>query len=112
MGRQPRAHALLDVFHQLGRRRVSVGQDDERLDDVAAQLVGAADHRGLGYRRMLQQAVFHLAGTDAMSGAGNDIVFAADEPEISLLVPVAHVTGAEPVADELLPRCRLVLPVA
>ena len=40
VGREPLADEGLDLGGELVRRRVALGEDDERLDDVAAQLVG------------------------------------------------------------------------
>ena len=101
---QPRAHEALDV----GGKRVGRGdagfQHDERLDDLGAHRIGLADHRGERHRRMLDQAILDLAGPDAVARRGDDVVVAADEREVAVVVDHALVAGGHPVADEFLAR--------
>src|SRR5207244_4899011 len=52
--RQALADERLDVVREPLRRLVVRGAHDERLDDVAAQLVRRGDRSCLLYRRMLQ----------------------------------------------------------
>ena len=61
-------------------------QHDEGLDDLGAHRVGLADRGGERHRRMADQAILDLAGPDAEAGRGDDVVVAADETEIAVLV--------------------------
>ena len=52
MRRKARAHEGLDVGGERVRRRLPFLQHDEGLDDLGAQRIGLADHRGERHRRM------------------------------------------------------------
>ena len=51
--------------------------------------------------RVAQQAILDLARADAVAGRGDDVVVAADEAEVAVLVLRALVAGQQPVAGEL-----------
>src|SRR5262245_49841546 len=53
---------------------------------------------------MADEAILDLTRPDAIAGRGDDVVVAADEMEIAVVVDAALVAGGHPVADELLPR--------
>ena len=89
MGSEPLLDALLNTLREAVRCRLSVGEDDKGFDDFAAQRIGTADDRCLGDGFVLDQAVFDLARPDAVSGAGDDVVLASDEPQIAVCVAVA-----------------------
>ena len=69
---------------------------DEGLDHFAGGRVRNTDHARLGNRRVLHQRAFHLERADEMAGALDDIVSAADEPVIALLVAHREVAGEIP----------------
>ena len=60
---------------------------------------------------MVREASLDLAGADAVSTAGDQIVVAADESEVARLVADAEVAADQPVAAELRLRRRVVAPV-
>ena len=61
---------------------------------------------------MFGQAILDLAGANAVSGAGDDVVVAAHIPEITLFIAVSGVTGDQPVADVFFTRGLCVVPIA
>src|ERR1043165_5381340 len=108
---EPRAHEVLDVGRKrLGRRR-SAFQHNEGLHDLGAQRIRLADHRCKRDRRMADETILDLAGPDAIAGRSDDIIIAADEGEIALLVDDALVAGRHPVADEFLARRITATPI-
>src|SRR3954453_18294672 len=62
--RQPVADVALDGLDELVGRLVAVGEHDERLDDVAANLVGRGDGRRLLDRRVLEAGRLDLERAD------------------------------------------------
>ena len=89
-----------------------LGEDDERLDDVATQLVRRRDRGRLAHRRMLQARRLDLERADAVAGGDDHVVGAALVPVVAVLVLARGVLGVEPLAAEgLLARLRVV-PVA
>ena len=80
-----RTNALISSA-ELVRRLVAVGEHDERLDDVAAQLVGRRDDRGLAHRRMLEARRLDLERADPVAGRDDHVVGAADVPVVAVLV--------------------------
>ncbi len=88
----------LDFLLQRRGRRVSRRKHDERLDDIAASCIGHRDDRGIGDRRVLDQAVLDLRRPDAISGDLEHVVRAALIPEIAVGVDGRDVSGAAPVA--------------
>ena len=70
---------LLDFTHERVARREPFVQDDKRLDDFGARCIGHPDDSGHAHGRMAQQAIFDRSGPDAIAGARDDIVVAADD---------------------------------
>ena len=93
-------HVRGDLLFQLIARRKAGAQRDERLHDLTAQIVGLADHAGLGDRGMRHQRGFDFERADALARGVDDVVGAALEPEVAVLVDVRGVAG-EVVAGEL-----------
>ena len=86
---------------QLAGWRVTVLQQDERRNHFAAHLVGTADHAAFGDRRMLQARALHLDGADAVAGNLDDLVGAAAEPDVAVLVDVRGVAGVVDAGNPL-----------
>ena len=70
-------------------------EGDERPDRLAGVLVGLADHRRLGDRLGGDDRGLHLGGGEPVAGDVDDVVDAADHPEVAVLVPAGG------VADEV-----------
>ena len=73
-GRNGRPERRAGVGPQLAHQGSSVGsrpgfERDERLDDVAGDLVGDADDAGLGDGRVLEQRALDLERADEVAGA-------------------------------------------
>ena len=66
---------------------------DERVDRRALDLVGHADHRGLGDLGMADQRAFDFGGADAVAGDVDHVVDPAGDPVIAVLVAAAAVAG-------------------
>src|SRR5439155_21783310 len=109
--RQTRAHVGLELARQRGRAGDAVTELDERLDHLAAHRIGRADGGGQRDRRVALQAVLDLARADAVAAARDHVVLAPDEPEVAVAVLARQVAGERPVADELVARRLLVVPV-
>src|SRR3546814_1939606 len=60
---------------------------------------------------MLQEAVLDLARADAVAARRDDVVVAADEAQVTLVVQAALVAGHQPVAAELGGRGLRIAPV-
>src|SRR5438552_5453248 len=112
VGRKARAHPGLEVTRQLGRPAAPGVQLDECLDHLTPDWIWRADRRRQRDRRVALQAILDLARADAIAAARDDVVLAPDEPEVAVRVLPGEITGERPVADELLPRGLLVVPVA
>ena len=78
-----RAHALAGLHHDRSRHR------------LAPLLVGHAHHRAVGHARVLEQHVLDLAGRHVLAAAHDDVVGAALEEEVALLVDPARVARRE-----------------
>ncbi len=91
---------LLQFLDQPVAGREARRQDDKRFDHLPSGLIGAGDHRRLGHRRVFPQGAFHLEGPDAVAGAENHVVAAADEPEVAVIIHVAAVAGQVPAVAE------------
>ena len=78
--------------------RKARAQHDPGLDRFGADRIGNADHRRHRHRRMLHQRVLDLGGTDAIAGGGDDVVLAADVPEIAVLILHAEIAGQQKLA--------------
>src|SRR5215218_5289027 len=60
---------------------------------------------------MPDQTILDLARSDAVAGRCDDVIFAADEIDIAIVVDAALVSGGHPVSDEFVSRRRRTLPV-
>ncbi len=76
-------------------------QQDERRNHFAAKFVGTADHAALGHRRVLQARALDLDGADAVAGNLDDLVGAAAEPHVAVLVNVRGVAGVVDAGNTL-----------
>ena len=68
---------------------------DEGADRLAGVLVGLTDHRRLGDGLVRDDRRLDLGGREAVPGDVDDVVDAADHPEVAVLV------AARRVADEV-----------
>ena len=97
-----RGEAGLDQLLQLGLQRVvaahAVGEHDERLEYLAAQVVGPADNRDVDDRRVGDQDALDVERADAIPGHDDDVVVAGAEEEVALGVEVSRVAGEIPTA--------------
>ncbi len=82
-----------------GGLRDHVGHDEPL---VASRVLG--DACAIGDRRMALHHALHLVGRDAVAEALDDVVLAAEEPEIAVLVVARVVAGQEPAAAPELRR--------
>src|SRR3954462_2824060 len=110
--RQPVADVALDRLDDLVGRLVALGEDDERLDDVAAHLVGRGDRRRLLDRRMLEARRLHLERADPVAGGDDHVVGPPRVPDVAVLLLHRGVLRVEPVAAEDLLGVLRAVPVA
>jgi hypothetical protein len=89
----------------------SVLEHDEGLHDLGALRIGHAHDSGKLHGGMGDQTIFDGSGSDAIAGAGDDVVVAADELNVAAGMAHAGVAGEQPVADILFARSRLVVPI-
>src|SRR5262245_6542682 len=89
---------LLKLAREFGRGRVVRGKDNKSFNDLAAHLVRAGDHCGLGDGGMFFQRALDLEGADAIPGTYDHIIRPADEPEIAILILIGAITRDIPVA--------------
>jgi hypothetical protein len=75
-----------------GRRRVLQHREGHR--DLALERVGHADHRDLGDVRVAGDALLDLARAQPVAGDVDDVVGAAEDEEVAVLVADAPVEGA------------------
>jgi hypothetical protein len=102
---------ILYFFNKIFQMVISWLKNNEGLDDLAARLVGLADHRRVSDRGVLHEAGFDFRRADAVAGSLDHVVRAPLVPEVAVLIHAALVPGAAPVADELLARGVRILPV-
>src|SRR5258706_10107446 len=112
MGSQALAHMILQFTRQRMVRRKTFPEYDESLDDLGALRIRRPHHGCHAYCGMAEQAVLDGAGTDAIAGAGDHVVVAADEGYVAVRVLRPGIAGDEPVAYELVLRGLAVVPVA
>ena len=86
-------------------------QHDIRLDDFGANRVRLADSRCQRDGWMSGQAILDLSGTDTEARGRYDVVIAAEELDIAILILDALVASGHPVANKLLLGGFGVLPV-
>src|SRR5712691_6622052 len=92
---QPLSAVLLDL-----RQDRPVGQHDDGVDFLAADLVGAADDRCRLDAGVFEQDVLDLARVDVLAAANDHVLLSVDEEEVAVLVDVADVSRVEPPAAE------------
>ena len=92
---------LLDILDQRLSGPVPGLEDNERLDDQPPDHVGRPDDRCLLHGGVLHERALHLEGPDTVAGGLDDVVIAADEPEVAVLIHTRLVTGVvEPVLKD------------
>ena len=88
---------LADPGVDLGLQRVIARitgiQRDKGVDRLALDVVRNGDDRGLGDERVGDQCAFDLGGADAVARHIDDVVDAAGDPVIIILVAAAAVAG-------------------
>ena len=82
---QAASHEGLDLRRELVRQPVPLFENHEGLDDLRPDRVGLADRGRERHSRVADQAVLDLAGADAISRGGDDVVVAADEMDVAVL---------------------------
>ena len=87
------AHVLLQFVNQLVSSLVTGAQDAVDPDDIAAQLVGHADGRGLGDGGMADQRALDLGRAQPVAADLDHVVDAADHPDVAVLVHTRRVAG-------------------
>ena len=112
VGREAVTDERLDLGGELVGRQDAVDEDDERLDDVAAELVGRRDGGRFPHRRVLEACRFDLERADPVAGGDDHVVGASDVPVVAVLVLDRRVLRVEPVAAERLAARFVVAPVA
>jgi hypothetical protein len=108
LGRRSTTSGLLEggdradlLAHQLTARRRSrrLGAVDAGLEhhepqrQLALELVGDADDRALGDVRMRREHLLHAAGGEPVAGDVDDVVDAAHDEQVAVVVLVAGVAG-------------------
>ena len=68
-------------------------QRHEAADGLARDLVRLADHGGFGHGGMMHQRRFHFHGAEAMAADVHDVVHAAQDPVIAVVVATRGVAG-------------------
>src|SRR5262249_61144579 len=86
-------------------------EDDERLHDLPPDRVGARHHGRFEDGRVLEESALDLEGPDPVPRGDDDVVGAADEPEIAVLVAPGAVPGQVVLATSAGLRLFRVLPV-
>ncbi|EPJ40338.1 hypothetical protein STAFG_2587 [Streptomyces afghaniensis 772] len=88
------AYELDEFGLGLARFAVAAGfQDDEAARDLALEFVGDADDGAFGDVGVGGQGLFHAAGGQAVSGDVDDVVGAAHDEDIAVVVDVSAVAG-------------------
>src|SRR5205085_6585834 len=108
--RQALADEGLDLGRELVGGRVTTSGDDERLDDIAAELVGRRDRGRFLDARMLEADGLDLERADAVARRDDHVVGAALVPDVAVLVLSRRVLRVEPVAAEVGRRVVLAVP--
>src|SRR3954452_7428324 len=111
VGREMAADEPLDLITELVRGLGALGEDDERLDQVAAALIGGGHGGGLAHRRVLDARRLHLEGADPVAGRDDHVVGAAGVPVVTVLILLGGILAVEPLALEILSGRLRVLPV-
>ena len=70
-----------------------LAEDDERDDGLAGGFVRGAHDGGFGHGRVGHQGRFDFRGGEPVAGDVHDVVHAAQEPDVAVLVLLGAVTG-------------------
>ena len=99
-----------DVVAQLGDERVARlvagAQDHERADGLAGGGVLRADDRGLGDRGVADERVLDLGGRDVVARHEHDVVDAAEQPVVAVVVALGAVAREVAAVEAATSRCR------
>src|SRR5690606_7934368 len=91
------ADLFADVLHENLLQFVGVDlvglERDVGVDALALDLVGEADHGGLGDGRVRDEGAFDLGGAHAVAGDIDHVIHAAGDPVVAVLVAPAAVAG-------------------
>ena len=94
---------LLQLVDQLLGRVHAFLERDERGDRLALDLVRAADDRGFGDARMIDERALDFHRADAMAGDVQHVVDAAEQPEVAVVVALRAVAGEVDAGAPLAP---------
>ena len=89
-------HVKFEGVDQIGAAADAVVEDTEGVDHVAAQLVRNADTGGLGHVRVADERAFDFGGTEPVAADFDDIVHAANDPEVAVIVAACAVACKVP----------------
>src|SRR5688572_20474499 len=92
------AHPLRELSAQRIGGRLAALQGHVRVNALALDVVREADHRGFGDLRMRNERALDFRGADAMAGDVHDVVYAARDPPVTVLVAARAVAGEVPAA--------------
>ena len=87
------AHPADQFLAQVLARLLAGHQRDIGVDALALDVVRIADDGGLRHFRMRDQRAFDFGGAEAMAGDVDDVVDAAGDPVIAVVVAAAAVAG-------------------
>ena len=91
------AEDLAHVLDQLGAQRLAgllaAAQEDEGLDRLPLDRVGLADHRRLADGGVADQRRLDVGGADAVAGDVEDVIGAAENGDVAILVVGGDVAG-------------------
>src|SRR3984893_19462447 len=94
-----RAHRRLGLAHYIGDR------------DLLPSRIGAPDHGGFGYRRMLVQDALDLGAIDVLAAVDDHVLLAVVYKEIAVRIAGPDVAGKIPAVAQGLAGRRLVAPI-
>jgi len=86
---------------KLARPSEALGKDKEGDDLLVEEGVGGTDDGDVGDLGEFEEGAFDLKGADEVTAGVDDIVGAADIPDVAILVAAGEVTGDVEVAAEL-----------
>ena len=101
---EPYTHEVPQFFRQAVVRLCTCHWNDESFDDLRPYGIRDAYYGHHLDGVVLDEGVFDLTRADAVARARNDVVAAAVEPEVTILVHVSEISRDQPVADEFLAR--------
>ena len=111
-GRGHALHVLLQLARPARRPARAPGCSTTNAFTISPRTgIGARHDRRLDDRRVLEQRALDLERADAVAGRDDDVVGAADEPEVAVLVAARAVAGQVPLAAPARRGLLGVLPV-